>query len=318
MIRVSIIGAGRNRSGIGEYTAKYFHKNKAQVVSVLGTTGETSGQAAVSLKAYGIESTPYTNFDAMVEEQRPDAVVIASPSRTHLDYLQKCAELGVHVFCEKPFIWPLGENGPEAVEGLLQRFQTTGVTVAMNSQLPFALNDYSKLCGRIDFKRRNTFFILLSPFCEGKEMIPESVPHALSLLYVLFGRGEIVDVTVDSAGSREMTLRFRYLVEEKECEVTIQLTYHKQQPRPFQFGVNGRTVNRHLDLSTYAIYFEYKGTRIRIADPLELSVINFMDALQKRVEPLIGPSHISATTSLLKGIYDELQGNEARELRWRG
>ena len=261
----------------------------------------------MSLKAYGIESTPFTNFDAMVEEQRPDAVVIASPSRTHLDYLQKCTDLGVHVFCEKPFIWPLGENSSEAVEGLLQRFQTTGVRVAMNSQLPFALNDYAKLCGRIDLKRRNTLFILLSPFCEGTEMVPESVPHALSLLYVLFGRGEIVDVTVKSADSRKMTLRFRYVVQEKECEVTIQLTYHEEQPRPFQFGLNGRTVNRHLDLATYTIYFEYEGTRVRIEDPLELSVINFMNAMEKRVEPLIGPSHIAATTSLLKGIYDELK-----------
>ena len=37
-MKISIIGAGRNNNGIGEYIAKYFHKNKAIVTSVLGTT----------------------------------------------------------------------------------------------------------------------------------------------------------------------------------------------------------------------------------------------------------------------------------------
>ena len=59
MIRVLIVGAGRSRNGIGEYVGKYFHKNKAQVVAVLGTTQETSLRAASALEKYGIASTPY-------------------------------------------------------------------------------------------------------------------------------------------------------------------------------------------------------------------------------------------------------------------
>ena len=53
-MRVSIIGAGRNRNGIGEYIGKYFHAFGAEVTSVLGTTEKTSQEAAVGLRKYGI------------------------------------------------------------------------------------------------------------------------------------------------------------------------------------------------------------------------------------------------------------------------
>jgi NAD(P)-dependent dehydrogenase (short-subunit alcohol dehydrogenase family) len=45
MLRVSIIGVRRNRNGIGEYIAKYFHHQKASVVAVLGTSEETRCRA---------------------------------------------------------------------------------------------------------------------------------------------------------------------------------------------------------------------------------------------------------------------------------
>ena len=304
MIRISVIGAGRNRNGIGEYIAKYFHKNNARVVSLLGTTEESSARASVAVKKYGIDATPYTDLHGMVDKERPDAIVIASPPETHGEYLQKCGEVGVHVFCEKPFIWPPGEDSRKTVENILQGFRKKKLTVAMNSQWPFALSDYERICGKINLGKRNTFFVLLSPFCQGKEMIPDSVPHALSLLYVLFGPGEISHLMVDSNDPAAMTLRFQYLGQGKDCEVTLELSHHEQQPRPFRFGLNGRLIQRHLDPATYDFYFEHKGRRFRITDPLESSVRNFVEALEMSKEPLIGPPHIAATTSLLKGIYE--------------
>jgi hypothetical protein len=42
---VSIIGAGRNENGIGEYIGKYFRRSGAEVASVLRRTEETSQRA---------------------------------------------------------------------------------------------------------------------------------------------------------------------------------------------------------------------------------------------------------------------------------
>ena len=104
-LNVSIIGAGRTRDGIGEYIGKYFHKHGARVTSVLGTTEKTGLQASSALRKYGIEAHPYTTFDEMMRGEKPDVVAIASPSSTHYEYLLKSLDSGLHIFCEKPFLW---------------------------------------------------------------------------------------------------------------------------------------------------------------------------------------------------------------------
>ena len=120
-LNVSIIGAGRTRNGIGEHIGKYFHQHGAKVTSVLGTTVATSLQASSALRKYGIEAHPYTNFNEMVRSEKPDAVVIASPSSTHYEYLLQCVDSGLHIFCEKPFIWDDAIDLRERMEDIFQK-----------------------------------------------------------------------------------------------------------------------------------------------------------------------------------------------------
>jgi len=303
-MNVSIIGAGRTRNGIGEYIGKYFHQHGGKVISALGTTEKTSLQACSALRKYGIEAHPYIHFDEMVKTERPEVVVIASPSSTHYEYLLKSIDSGLHIFCEKPFIWGDRANITQTVKGIFRKARAKKLTIAMNSQWPFAINDYEKICGEARIKKKNTFLIKMAPAVPGREMIPESVPHALSLLYCLLGEGEIEDLKFESGGAREMSIRFTYLFGTKTCDVFIQLTYHETQPRDFSFGLNGQIVSRSLDLENYAIYFNYGSKKLRIMDPLESSVKNFMEAVAKKTGPFIGTRHIFHNLSLLKKIDD--------------
>jgi predicted dehydrogenase len=304
MIRVSIIGARKDRNGIGEYIGKYLRQNRAEIISVLGTTEKTSESASLSLRKYGIESHPYIDFYEMVEKEKPGAVVISSPSSTHYEYLVKCVDLGLNVFCEKPFIKPDLDDVREKVEDILKKAKEKRLTVAMNSQWPFAMKYYKKICGEVEIKKSNKFFITMSPFASGKEMIPESVPHVLSLLYFLFGKGEIGDLNVESPKEEEMVIQFRYLFGTKDCKVLIKLIRKEQQPRMLQFGWNDKVVRRSLNLKNYDIYLNYGNRKLKITDPLELSVRDFIEALEQKVEPLVGYSHILCNMSLLKQIYD--------------
>jgi predicted dehydrogenase len=303
-MKVSIIGAGRNRSGIGEYIGKYFHNNGAEVSSVLGQTEETSRKASLNLQKYGIRTNSYTGLHEMVERERPDMVVIASPSSTHYDYLMKCVDLGLHIFCEKPFLSPELDDVKGCVENILEKAKEKGLTLAMNSQWSFALKYYKKICGEIKIKKSNRFFITLSPFASGREMISEAVPHALSLLYSVLGEGEIQNLIFESPKEEEMTIKFKYLFGKKDCEVFIKLAKKEEQPREFQFGFNDRIVNRSLNLRNYDIYFNYGNRKWKIADPLDMSVRDFIRAIEKRCEPLVGHSHILCNMALLKNIYD--------------
>jgi len=307
-MRVSIIGAGRNRNGIGEYIGKYFHAHGADVTSVLGTTETTSQEAAVALKRYGIEAAPYTQFQRMLEKEKPDTVVIASPSRTHYDYLLKCVEAGVNIFCEKPFIWQPPGDVEKTVKDLLGEARRKKATVAMNSQWVFALKTYEEMCGRIDSNRTNRFYVLMSPFAPGEEMIPESVPHPLSLLYGSLGVGEVGEVGFESHGENERVITFTYGSGKGDCNVTLRLAPRKTQPRDFQFGFNDRVVSRRIDPDNYEISFQHGARQVKIVDPLDQSVGNFIGAVRDGVDPVVGASHILNNTVLLKKIYDGCVG----------
>jgi len=302
-MNVSIIGARRRRSGIGEYIGKYFHKNGATITSVMGTTEKTAQDASFGLRKYGIDSTPYTDFYKMAENENPDTTVIASPPSTHYEYLAKCVDLGLNIFCEKPFVWQETNDMRGIVEHLFEKAGQKNVTVAMNSQWPFSMRYYEELCGPVDSEKTGTFFIDMSPLSRGREMIPESIPHALSMLYWVFGDGEIGGLHIEPHEGK-MIMRFTYLSKTGDCDVFINLARREQQPRDFRFGFNDRIVRRILDFGNYDIYFSYEGRRIKIIDPLELSVQDFIKAVKEGREPLIGYPHIMSNMSLLKAIYD--------------
>ena len=303
-LNVSIIGAGRTRNGIGEYIGKYFHKYGARVTSVLATTEKTGLQASSALKKYGIEAHPHTTFEEMVRGEKPDAVVIASPSSTHYEYLLKCLDYGLHIFCEKPFLWGDHTDIQKRAEDVLKKAREKKITIAMNSQWPFSIDDYEKICGVIRIRESNHFSMRMSPFSPGRVMIPESVSHPLSILYCRLGPGRMEGLNFESDGEEEMGIRFTYLFGTHACDVLIRLVHQKTQPREFSYGFNDRVVSRSLDLNNYEIYFHYGNKKVKIVDPLELSVKNFMEAVEKGTEPLIGAAHILHNVSLLKAVDD--------------
>ncbi|MGD9384264.1 MAG: Gfo/Idh/MocA family oxidoreductase [Desulfobacterales bacterium] len=304
-MKTAIIGAGRNSSGIGQYLGKYFQKNGATVISVLGTTEKTARKASLILEQYGIGATYYTDFNRMMKRERPDAVVIASPALTHYEYLIKCVKEGVHIFCEKPFVWQDKNdiNINSLLENIFETAESNNLTIAMNSQWPFSLPYYEKLCGPIDYQKVDTFFIRLSPIVSGKEMIIESVPHALSILYTVFGDGEIGNLSIEAYKER-ITTKFHYIFTTGYCEVMIELIRTILQPRSFSYGFNGKIIHRVLDLDTYDIFFKYLDQILMIKDPLELSVQDFIEAVRENRKPLIGKEHIISNMGLLKKNYD--------------
>jgi len=302
-MNISIIGASRNQNGIGQYTAKYFQKNQACVVSVLGTTEKTAHSAADALKLYDINANAYNDFHLMIHSEKPNAVVIASPLRTHYDYLMKSIALGLNIFCEKPFFWQKNMDFMPVLNNLFKKAASKKLIVAMNSQWPFSIPIYEDLCGPLAGQPVASFFMRLSPGCWGKDMILDSLPHALSMLYFVLGAGEIQAVEMENRSTIK-SIRFDYIAPGHECSVLIELESQHHQPRSFKYGFNGKIVNRIVDLDHYDIYFQYQNRKIKIEDPLELSVKDFMAAVRDQREPVIGKSHIIATTKLLNKIYN--------------
>ena len=309
-MKVAVVGAGKQNNGIGRYISKYFHLNGSCVVAVLGTTTHSSRSAALDLSCFGIEAAAYTSFETMILREDPDAIVIASPQETHLHFLHESIEAGLHLFCEKPFVWPLDQEVSVLVEELLDRAARKGLVVCMNSQWPFCLPWYEELCGPLRPEDITGFSMYTQPPGTGLFMVPDAAPHALSMLYQVLGPGKVGGVTMHP-GSREAELCFTYHAGSGECGVSLKLVHNPRQPRDFRFGFNGRIVTRYIEPQSYALQLCRGDSQCSPVDPLNLSVRDFLSALTDGGPPLIGPRHILDTTVMLRDLYHQC------ELFWR-
>jgi len=276
--------------------------NGAMVSCVLGSSDSSANSAAANLGKYGIKAEGYSDFSAMVDGERPDAVAIASPADTHPEYIGKCLEAGVHIFCEKPLVPPDLKDQSILVDTYFKEANERSLVISLNSQWPFCLPFYENLCGKLDSSRIENFYIRLSPLSSGREMIPDSVPHALSLLHFVAGSGEIRDLSF-AGDDNSLTIGFLYLTQYGSIDACLELVRETMQPRTFSFGFNGEITRRVVDPESYTIYLTHDGKIIKIADPLELCICDFLDAVSSGREPTLGRRHIVDTAALLEQIY---------------
>jgi UDP-N-acetylglucosamine 3-dehydrogenase len=94
MVKVGLIGAG----GIGAvHAAAMADVRGARLVAVVDVREEAARGLG---NQYGVPH--YTSMEEMIKAENPDIVDICLPTDLHKEYVIKAAELGVHVFCEKP------------------------------------------------------------------------------------------------------------------------------------------------------------------------------------------------------------------------
>lgn len=93
-IRVGVAGLGK--MGLSHFALVNAHPLSETIIC------DTTGYLIDMLGKY-IPNETYKNYDKMLDEANLDAVVIATPSRLHVDMVRKALDRGLHVFCEKPF-----------------------------------------------------------------------------------------------------------------------------------------------------------------------------------------------------------------------
>ena len=94
-IRIAVVGLGK--MGLSHLAIVRAHPD----VELAAVCDASSYVLSVMKKYTGI--TAYSDYDAMLRELELDAVLIATPSRTHADMVRAALGRGLHVFCEKPF-----------------------------------------------------------------------------------------------------------------------------------------------------------------------------------------------------------------------
>lgn len=95
MIKVALVGAGK--MGISHLSILGANPH----VKVVGVC-DTSKMVNDFLSKYG-KYNCFTDYTKMMNETKPDAVVIAVPTKFHYSIIKDMLERNVHVFAEKPF-----------------------------------------------------------------------------------------------------------------------------------------------------------------------------------------------------------------------
>jgi predicted dehydrogenase len=96
MIRLGMVGVGK--MGLSHLAIARAHPQ----VLLAAVCDSTAYLTDVLTKHTGLKC--YADFDRMLDAERLDAILVATPSRLHAGMVKKALERGLHVFCEKPFV----------------------------------------------------------------------------------------------------------------------------------------------------------------------------------------------------------------------
>jgi myo-inositol 2-dehydrogenase/D-chiro-inositol 1-dehydrogenase len=94
MLGIALLGSGRMAHVYGPKINSHQH---LQLVAIFNPNRDSAERAVAQ---YGGQA--YSHLDAVLANPAVDAVVIATPTTTHLEYIQACAAASKPIYCEKP------------------------------------------------------------------------------------------------------------------------------------------------------------------------------------------------------------------------
>lgn len=148
----------------------------------------------------------------MLEQARPDAVIVATPPGSHADYCLRALASGAHVICEKPFVASLAE-----ADAIIDAARSAGRRVALNHEfreMPIfkALIDEAREPASGGLVFAQVWQLMdLPPWAEPgwrgqmlQRTLYEAGVHLVDFLMALFGERPVrVQATTSTCGVRE-------------------------------------------------------------------------------------------------------------------
>lgn len=96
MIDLAVVGLGK--MGLSHLSMIRAHPE----VNLVGVCDATGYLLDILKKYTGV--TTYKQFEKMLDEAKPQAVIIATPTHLHAGMIRAALERDIHVFCEKPLV----------------------------------------------------------------------------------------------------------------------------------------------------------------------------------------------------------------------
>lgn len=291
--RVVVIGARRRRQGLGVWLSRFVEDAGGRVVGIVGTSDETVAAALDGLAQVGIRPAGSTDAAPLVRDLRPDALVLASPWATHERYLAFALEHGLHVLCEKPLLWGCGRPA-ERARALARAYADRGLHLVVNAQWPWTLDAWRGLHPGVLDRVPTTFAMRLSPDSAGRAMLPDAMPHAISLLQAVVPHAapRVEDVRLEGAGehAEALDVRFVYVAGGARVDSAVALRRGRRQPREASYGFDGREAIRRVHVEDYRLELASDGRTVPLPDPTPRLVRSFVERVSSDAAAVVDPN----------------------------
>jgi hypothetical protein len=308
--RVGLIGARRRRQGLGPFVAQQLVAAGAEIPCLLGTSAESVDLARRGLKERcGIEARGYVELRELLAGEKLDALAVLSPMETHERHLTAALDAGLHVLCDKPLIWDEVDCSAR-VRQLTSEFLRRGLILVENCQWPHTLPSFDELHPVARRGPLRRFAMHLSPLRTGPSMLPECMPHPLSLLQTLLPSDDaylqeprfLAGGAEGPGGLRELAVEFRYCAGGSRVEVRVELCASDQSPRRAGFGINGCWAERLVRDSDYAMCLASGSRWVDLPDPLRALVRGFVAELRQGTPTPARALEIAQRAELLEAL----------------
>ncbi len=97
--RVALVGTGVRGTS---FWGKNLVERYSDVLEFVALSDINPGRLEYALEYMGVDCPVYTDFDQMMEEIKPDVVIVTTMDSTHHEFIIKGLEAGVQVITEKP------------------------------------------------------------------------------------------------------------------------------------------------------------------------------------------------------------------------
>lgn len=99
--KIKVVQVGTGHRGTG-FWGKDLIKNFGDILDYAGVYDINPGRSEYAKNLYGGNCRQYLDFDKMVDEVKPDYVIVTSVDSTHDEFIVKALQKGCNVITEKP------------------------------------------------------------------------------------------------------------------------------------------------------------------------------------------------------------------------
>jgi hypothetical protein len=268
----------------------------------------------------------YPSAEEMLAREPLEAVAICSPHRFHREHLELALARTLHTLCEKPLVFEEGRNAGNDARRLTAAFAQQRRILMVNEQWPYTLPCFDRIWPgvRQAAAAPHSLTMLLCPAESGLGMIPNALPHVLSLLLTLApGGGKASNISVLQAEAALLDVRFDYVHPTGTTRVTARFRQVPRQPRPAGYAIDGYGVRRIIAQPDYRMTLEAArcaneeifwkfvlgeggkaASCIPLDDPLSLLVGDFVQRARNVEQQEWAPSAIADNARLLGDVFN--------------